>query len=217
MPGNMHKSYTRRITSGSDVERTTFFSDAVFAIAMTLVAVDIKIPQVPDGDLGRAVAEQWPEFAAYLLSFAVAGTYWLSHHRLFRLLKGFTAGLQRLNLVLLFFIGLLSYATDMLAFHSDQVIGVVIYAATLGLIGAANTSLWLYAGRQRMFKDDVDARLITYARVRAPVTPAVFLLSIPVAFLNPLAGILIWLAIPLINLGLRLWGRKLPGPELAAD
>ncbi|MET4062113.1 putative membrane protein [Arthrobacter sp. UYP6] len=209
----MNQAFLRRITSGTDVERTTFFSDAVFAIAMTLLAVDIKIPQVPDGDLGRAVAEQWPEFAAYLLSFAVAGTYWLSHHRLFRLLKGFTAGFQRLNLVLLFFIGLLGYATDMLAFHADQAIGVVIYAATLGLIGAANTSLWLYAGRHKMFQEDVDPRLVTFARVRAPVTPAVFLLSIPVALLNPIAGILSWLAIPLVNAGLRVWGSRLPGPE----
>lgn len=217
MPGNMHQSYTRRITSGSDIERTTFFSDAVFAIAMTLVAVDIKIPQVPGDEMGRAVAEQWPEFAAYLLSFAVAGTYWLSHHRLFRLLKGFTAGLQRLNLVLLFFIGLLGYATDMLAFHSDRAIGVVIYAATLGFIGAANTSLWLYAGRRRMFKEDVDPRLITYARVRAPVTPAVFLVSIPVAFINPVAGIVTWLAIPLVDMGLRLWGSKLPDAVQADD
>ena len=208
----MNQAYTRRITSGEDVERTTFFSDAVFAIAMTLLAVDIKIPQVSGDELGRAVAEQWPEFAAYLLSFAVAGTYWLSHHRLFRLLKGFTAGLQRLNLVLLFFIGLLGYATDMLAFHDDRPIGVVIYAAALGLIGAANTSLWLYAGHYRMFKDDVDPRLVTFARVRAPVTPLVFFLSIPVALLSPIAGILTWLAIPLINLGLRLWGRGLPSP-----
>lgn len=212
----MNHAYTRRVSSGEDVERTTFFSDAVFAIAMTLVAVDIKIPQVPDGDLGRAVAEQWPEFVAYLLSFTVAGTYWLSHHRLFRLLKGFTAGLQRINLMLLFFIGLLSYATDMLAFHNDDVLGVVIYAATLGLIGAANTWLWLYAGHRNMFKEDVDPRLLTFARVRAPVTPVVFFVSIPIALLNPVAGILTWLAIPVANLVLRLWGRTLPDPAAEA-
>jgi len=205
----------RRLDSGPDVERTMFFSDAVFAIAMTLVAVDIKVPQVPADELGRAVMEQRQEFFAYALSFAVAGAYWLSHHRLFRLLKGFTGGLQRLNLLLLFFVALLAYATDMLALHDDTSLGVVIYAAALGLIGSVNTLMWFYCRRRGLFRDDVNPGLLRYARVRAPVTPAVFLLSIPIALLSPSAAELSWLSILAINLGLRLWGRRRMGA--AAD
>ncbi|MCC9198244.1 TMEM175 family protein [Arthrobacter sp. zg-Y820] len=68
--------------------------------------MDIKVPQVPGDDLRPAVVEQLPESAAYLLSFVVTAAYWLSHHRLFRLLSGFTVGLQRLNLTLLLFVAL---------------------------------------------------------------------------------------------------------------
>ena len=206
----------RRLDSGPDLERTMFFSDAVFAIAMTLVVVDIKAPQVPPDELGRAVLEQGQEFFAYALSFAVAGAYWLSHHRLFRLLKGFTGGLQRLNLLLLFFVALLAYATDMLALHDDTSLGVVIYALALGLIGSVNTLMWGYCHRHGLFRDDVNPGLLRYARVRAPITPAVFLLSIPIALLSPSAAELSWLSILVISLGLRLWGRRRLGASAEA-
>ena len=203
--------FRRRLDSGADLDRTMFFSDAVFAIAMTLLAVNIKAPEVPADQLGQAILEQRPEFFAYALSFAVAGAYWLSHHRLFRLLKGFTGGLQRLNLLLLFFVALLAYATDMLALHDDTSLGVVIYAAALGLIGSVNTWMWSYCRRRGLFRDDVNPGLLRYARVRAPVTPAVFLLSIPIALFSPSAAELSWLSILVINLGLRLAGRRRMG------
>ncbi|MCQ2002242.1 TMEM175 family protein [Arthrobacter zhaoxinii] len=198
-----------RANSGPDLDRTMFFSDAVFAIAMTLLAVDIRVPQVPANELGAAVAAQLPEFGAYVLSFAVTAAYWLSHHRLFRLLRGFTGRLQQLNLVLLLFVALLGYATDMLAFYGDQVLGVVIYAAALGLIGTANTGLWIYCSRVGLFRDDVDPRLPAFAQVRAPVTPAVFLASIPIAILwSPQAATWSWLGIVIINAALHGLGRR---------
>ena len=138
----------------------------------------------------------------------MTGAYWLSHHRLFRLLIGYTGGLQRLNLLLLFFVALLSYATDALALYSDVTLGVVVYAAALGLIGTVNSLLWLYCARKGLFRDDVNPRLLAYAQVRGPVTPTVFLLSIPIAFISPGAAQVSWLAILVINLGLRQWGRR---------
>jgi len=208
--------FSRRFDSGPDLDRTMFFSDAVFAIAMTLLAVDIKVPQVPADQLGHAILDQRQEFFAYALSFAVAGAYWLSHHRLFRLLKGYTGGLQRLNLLLLFFVALLAYATDMLALHDDQPLGVVIYAGALGLIGTVNYWLWIYCGRRGLFRDDVDPRLLAYARVRAPITPIVFLLSIPIAFISPSAAELSWLSILVINRALQWWGRARLAPPGSA-
>ena len=200
------------MNSGPDLDRTMFFSDAVFAIAMTLLAVDIRVPQVPDSELGAAVAAQLPEFGAYVLSFVVTAAYWLSHHRLFRLLRGFTDRLQQLNLVLLLFVALLGYATDMLAFYGDQLLGVVIYAGTLGLIGTANTGLWIYCNRAGLFRDDVDPRLPAFAQVRAPVTPMVFLASIPLAVLwSPQAAIWSWLAIVVINALFHRLGRRRTG------
>ena len=209
---SMNQAFNQRFNSGPDVERTAFFSDAVFAIALTLLAVDIKVPQVPADELGRAVVEQLPEFAAYLLSFVVTAAYWLSHHRLFRLLSGFTVVLQRLNLTLLLLVALIGYAADMIAFYSDQVLGVVVYAVILGLIGVANTAMWIYAGYRGLFQDDVHPQLLAYARTRVAVTPAVFLLSIPIAFLSPAAATFSWGAIVVVNLLFRLLGSRAAAP-----
>lgn len=215
---SMNQAFARRFNSGPDVERTAFFSDAVFAIAMTLLAVDIKAPQVSGDELGRAVVEQFPEFGAYLLSFVVTAAYWLSHHRLFRLLSGFTVVLQRLNLALLLMVALIGYAADMIAFHGNQVLGVVVYAGILGLIGVVNTSMWIYAGRRGLFRDDVHPRLLAYARTRVAVTPAVFLVSIPIAFLSPAAATYSWAAIVVVNLLFRVLGSRAPAPaEIAGN
>jgi len=123
-------------------------------------------------------------------------------------LSGYTVVLQRLNLGLLLMVALIGYAADMMAFHSDQVLGVVIYATILGLIGVANTALWVYAGRRGLFQDDIDPQLLAYAQRRVAVTPAVFLISIPIAFISPAAGALSWAAIVVGNVAFRFLGRK---------
>ena len=78
--------YTRHVNwvnAGTDTERTSFFSDAVFAIAMTLLAVQIVVPTVAPGQLREALPQQIPEYFAATLSFAVVGLCWMAHHRLF--------------------------------------------------------------------------------------------------------------------------------------
>ena len=201
--------FRREFSSGPDVDRTAFFSDAVFAIAMTLLAVEIQVPQVHDRELGRAVAGQLPQFLAYVLSFVVTGAFWQSHHRMFRVLRGFTSGLQRLNLVLLLFVALIGYATDMLAFYGHTALGVAVYAGALGIIGAVDSLMWLYCSRQGLFREGYDARLLARAWLHAGIAPAVFLLSVPVAFLfGPDAAKLSWLAILAIEVPLNFRGRK---------
>lgn len=203
-----NKIFRRDFGSGPDVERITFFSDAVFAIAMTLLAVEIEVPNVQDQELAPAVAEQLPQFLAYVLSFVVTGELWLSHHRMFRVLRGFTPGLQRLNLLLLLFVAVIGYATDMLAFYGDTGLGVAIYAGVLGIIGAVDSLMWLYCSRRGLFDERYDAKLLSTSWLHAGIGPVVFLLSIPIAFLSPDAAKFSWLAILAINLPLGFRGRR---------
>ncbi|WP_289603711.1 TMEM175 family protein [Arthrobacter sp. zg-Y877] len=213
MPGvSRNQLYRREFNSGPDVDRTAFFSDAVFAIAMTLLAVGIQVPRVPADQLGEAVAGQFREFAAYALSFVVTAAYWLSHHRLFRSLRGFTQSLQRLNLLLLLFVALIGYATDVLAFYADEAVGVAIYAGLLGLTGTVDTLMWLYCSRRGLFRDGLPPELLRTAWIRAGIAPAVFLLSIPIAFLDEDVAKYSWLAMVVINLLVGIHDRRpLPG------
>src|SRR5919202_6822338 len=88
---------------GSELERTVFFSDAVFAIAITLLALEIQVPQIPADSaaalLPGALLSLWPKFFSFLISFWVVGFYWLSHHRTFRYISGYDYSLLLINLL----------------------------------------------------------------------------------------------------------------------
>lgn len=192
------------VSSGTDTERTSFFSDAIFAIAMTLLAVEIRVPDVPADELGAKLIEQVPQYFAFALSFAVTGAYWMTHHRLFKLLRRYDANLQRINLVALLFIALTGFGSGVLARYGDQPAGVVVYAVIISGMGLSYTVLWQYSWHRKLFSADLDADLFSYLRARSLAVPAVFLASIPVAFLSPTAAEYLWLAVLVLDAALSL-------------
>ncbi|MDQ0144755.1 MULTISPECIES: TMEM175 family protein [Micrococcaceae] len=198
------------VSSGTDTERTSFFSDAIFAIAMTLLAVEIRVPEVPPEELPHALLEQGAQYFAYVLSFAVTGAYWLTHHRLFRLLRAYDANLQRINLVALLFIALTGFGSGVLARYGDQPAGVVVYAVIISGMGLSYTALWQYAWHRKLFGSDIDARLFSYMRARSLAVPLVFLASIPVAFFSPAAAEYLWLGVLALDAALSLAYRRRP-------
>ncbi|NKX50773.1 DUF1211 domain-containing protein, partial [Arthrobacter deserti] len=103
------------------MDRMVSFSDAVFSIAMTLLVLDLIIPEglVPD-DLQTALREAVPEFIAYALSFAVLAGAWLDHHRKFSVIRRFDSRLQWLNLLLLFFVAVLPMPTSFLSNYGSS-------------------------------------------------------------------------------------------------
>jgi len=99
--------YRRILSTGRNTERTIFFSDAVMAIAMTLLVLQIAIPQVAPKHLLSALAGESDALFAYVVAFVLIATNWLSHHRKFVVIARYDAGLQVINLGFLFFIAVL--------------------------------------------------------------------------------------------------------------
>lgn len=194
-----YQRFTRWASSGGSTERAAFFSDAVFAISLTLLAVEIKVPDVDGKELPAALSEQVPQFLAYVLSFAVIGAYWITHHRLFNLLQRFNGNLLRLNLLVLLFVALVGYATGVLVEYGDQATGVITYATLMAAIGLAQTALWIHAWRAGLMTDELEEDLYEYLRNRSLVVPLVFLLSIPLALWNADAAKYWWLAILVLD------------------
>jgi uncharacterized membrane protein len=125
----------------SGLNRILLFSDAVMAIAITLLVIDLKVPEVSLG-LGRALRELWPNYLGYLLSFFIIGNYWMSHHRLFRPIIRYDDRLMLLSLVFLFFIALIPFSTKLIALHPASRTAVIVYSLNilpLGLISKAMT------------------------------------------------------------------------------
>ncbi len=190
--------YRARIAHGDSLERVTFFSDAVFAIAMTLLVIELHLPEVPEAGFDAALAALLPEYLTFVLSFAVVGMIWLSHHRKFTAIVRYDQPLLRLNLLMLLFVASLPLPTAILGAHGDQVGAVVVYALTVAATGFSLTGIWLYAWHRGLIAAEVDEAVFRLVLVQSFPIPGFFLLSIPVAVLaGPTAAQLSWLlAIP---------------------
>jgi len=145
-------------------QRIEAFSDGVFAIAITLLILEIKAP-APTGQNGglillKALLQLWPSYFTYVLSFVMIGIYWANHHYLFKLFKGTNHTFNLLNILFLMCISFLPLPTLVLGQWvvdpDNRVTAVTFYAIGLTLPAAAWFLLWLYACRN---KHIIDQRL----------------------------------------------------------
>ena len=175
-----------------DVDRVVAFSDGVFAIAITLLVLSITVPTVADKKLGDALQDLLPELFTYALSFLVVGVYWMAHHRAFRSLVKVNRPLLWINLFLLGSIALLPLPTEILGKYGNTTLGTVIYASAIAAVGCLYTLLWWYMNHAGL-SAPMSPDLIRLNSLRAALAPAVFALSIPIAFVNADVAKYFWL------------------------
>jgi uncharacterized membrane protein len=185
-----------------DVQPVAYFNDAVFAIAMTLLVVSIRVPSGTSADtLGRALRGLGSSFASYGISFIVIGFYWLGFHRQLHFLKRFDGTTLVLDLLFLMTVAFLPFPPLLLNRYFGSV-SVIFYASSMAASGLLLGMLWIYPSRRRLLRD-VDARLNRYYTLRALYPPLIFLLSIPIAVAAPQAAeypwILVFLGRPLLQ------------------
>jgi uncharacterized membrane protein len=182
--------------SHDSVERLTTFSDAVVAIAMTLLALELP---VPNGNSNAEVLHQFREhlddYAAFLISFAVIGAHWFAHHRIFGYVGRLGRRLLQGNMWWLLTIVIMPFATRMLTGDGAFEARFITYAAVQGLAATSLAAIIWETRRSRLLRDDAPAELIGTSLRGLIVVAAGFLLSIPFAFLTQRAY-LCWLVIP---------------------
>ena len=172
--------------------RLEAFSDGVFAIAITLLILEIKVPL--EGDLGRALLLEWPSFLAFLSSFFTIGVMWMNHHRLFTLIEAADDILIGLNLLLLLGITWIPFPTALLATHTHNRVAALVYSTTFFAMSLIFQVFWGYATRRPgiMAADkSAGARQITWQYFMGPV---LYLIAIGIAFVSGTA-VLIWSAL----------------------
>jgi len=126
------------------LERLTFFSDAVFAIAMTLLVVEVKLPHLhnPTGpELGQALLGLIPNYVGFLVSFLVLGRFWLAHHEVMGMLKAADKGLVMRNLFLLLGVAFMPFPTAVISEFVNLRVGIGFYTGWLVLLGLLNRQL----------------------------------------------------------------------------
>jgi len=197
------------IAGNLEYDRVLFFSDAVIAIAITLLVVDLRVPDVVFNARHQLAADK-QRLLSFGISFVVIGLFWVGHHHLFRYITALDRRLILLNLLFLGTIVFLPYPTALLsATRGDQVASTVFYAACVAATGLMELVIWLYAIRtDGLVPASVSPARRRYETTRLLPVPLVFALSIPVAFAVPVAALFSWLLLVPI-------GRLLPHTKLA--
>lgn len=178
------------------LERLILFSDAVFAIAITLLVIEIKIPEihgveVSDKALLHELSHLIPKFIGFLVSFLFIGLYWTIHHRMFGFVTSYDKKLLRLNLFFLFFIALLPFSTG---FYSEYAgselyakqlkVPMTFYVLNFAAAGFLVYLMWLHIGNpaKKLAEPMIDAGVLKMAKIRSLLVPLVFLTMLMVAY-----------------------------------
>lgn len=177
-----------------DYDRTVALSDGVFAIALTLLVLSLTVPILRPGHtslLGSRLLRRHDEFVAYAISFAVIAMLWVRHHQAFRTLKRIDGRVTGLNLAYLAFVAFLPFPTRVLAIYGEEPSAVALYAATCVLLSLLSGLIRRHVRQAGLVMPSRAHELDE--REHWAVAPAVFLLSIPLAYVNPTLGKLTWL------------------------
>jgi uncharacterized membrane protein len=187
-----------------DYARTVSLSDGVFAIALTLLVLNIGLPELAAGhrgQLGHRLLDQQQQFEAYGLSFAVIALLWVRHHTLFRSLARVDGTVAAINLVYLGFVAFLPYPTRVLAAYTPEPTAIAFYAANGAIVSGLAAVIRFHSDRAKLLTS--YGRREMARREHWAFAPLVFLGSIPLAFIVPRAAAYSWVLL-LVVPGLRM-------------
>lgn len=181
------------------VTRLVGFSDAVFAISITLLVLNIEIPSARPNGIASAVFAQWPDILSYVISFLVIGNYWIIHHRVFEQIERQNDRLLWFNLLFLLCVAFVPFPTSLLG-ETITSVTVSFYAATLAVTGFLSAGLWWYVSEiGDLVNDDLTSAQIRDRTVRILGPSIVFALSIPIASFNPMWAMYFWVLLSAID------------------
>ena len=183
---------------GRDRDRIVNLSDGVFAIAITLLILDIRVPDLPEnlvaGELPGELLSLWPKYLGYFLSFVGISTFWMIHHSIFRPITDYHRSLHYLNFLFLMLVAFVPFPTSLLGEYGNHQLPVAVYAATLAVGRLLLTAIHWYSTRDdRLLGEAQDPRTVRFFLIRGLTIPAIFLLSIGISFFSVSAAVWSWL------------------------
>ncbi|GCE30756.1 DUF1211 domain-containing membrane protein [Dictyobacter alpinus] len=183
-----------------DTTRLEAFSDGVFAVAITLLVLDIKLPHadvtgklLDNSELWHAIFEQWPTLLAFVSSFFTIGIMWLNHHRIFKHIKHLDTPLMFLNMLLLMIIVFIPVPTSLLSeyiIYPDQKTAVLLYSGTFFAMALCFNVLWRYASHKgRLLGKDADMVGVERISRQYLFGPLVYIVALGIAWINTPASL----------------------------
>ena len=186
--------------------RVEAFSDGVFAIAVTLLVLDLRPPELP-GEFAHDLAGEWPAYLAYVAAFAMVGSVWLHHHLVFAQVAAVDIGLLITNLVLLLTVSVLPFPTAVLSSawrlgeRSDRVVAALVFALLSAAISGAYIGLCTYLARHTgLLSEDSGTAFLVGERRRGAIAIMGTVLAALVALVSPLVALVLFAITPVFYL-----------------
>lgn len=191
------------------LDRIINLSDAVFAFSLTLLTVDLIVPDLQGSQTSLLIQDlmaEYSRFLYFLLTFFITASYWTAHHRIFRFIKRYDSILMRLNLYFLLFITLMPFITKLISEFGHVQAAVIISAIGYAVPGFLLSIMWHYASRDHLLIDEkIPHDFARLTRIKNYLKPSVFILSIPFSFIQPTYTLYIWLLLFPLGLTLNHW------------
>jgi len=199
------------------LERIVFFSDAVFAIAITLLIIEIKVPHLDhaasDREFAIALVRLIPSFVGYFFSFLVIGAYWVGHHKIYGKIVDWNYGLVWRNVFFLMAIAFMPFTTAFFSEYVTQLVPIVLYASAFTLAGALEIVLFRYAIRNGLTDPNADPAELSHLTWRMSVLPLAGVVAILIGLIKPIFAGFAFMLIPIAH---RIIGSKFKKAEKPA-
>ena len=189
----------------NETQRIEAFSDGVFAIAITLLIIEIGVPHVSgDESLSEALGDLWPSYAAYVLSFVMIGIYWANHHSLFRLFVRTDHYFLMLNVFFLMTIAFLPFPTAVLGEYLDNAeqrdTAVTLYALGLLLPAFGWFAVWMYAKVRGLVDERLAPEYVRFLTGQYALSNVLYASALVISFVNPWVALVIVVGLTLLYL-----------------
>jgi uncharacterized membrane protein len=186
-------------TGNLSIFRIENLEDGVFAIAMTIMIFDLKIPTINEYSLAHNLWNLMPNFTGFFGSFFLLGVYWFGHRAAFHYIKFADHNYHWLNILLLAFVALVPFTTALFAKYYLDETAIFIYGINLILIGLTMYAQWLYATKDhRLIDEELSASIIRFAKLRTIFPPITYTLALLIGMIDFRISMVIFTVVPLL-------------------
>ncbi len=179
-------------------QRLETLADGVFAIVMTLLVFELRVPEA-GATLPEALLALAPSFLSYVVSFVLLGVYWVGHHSQFQHIRRADRTLLWLNILFLLCVALVPFSAGMLGRHGEEQIAVILYGVHLIAVSLAHYAMWQYAtDGHRLVEADLEPGVVGMGTRLSLTPPILYLAAIGLSFLHTALSVAIYVLVPLL-------------------
>jgi len=187
-----------------NTKRVEALVDGVFAIAMTLLAFDLRvsdiIKSIANFNIPSVIYNIWPHFLIYSISFIILGFYWIEHHIQYDYIKSSSKYFLWINIFFLMFIALIPFSTGVLGLYLGEQFSIVLYGINIILIGILSYFHWWYVNFRRLVSKDTTPVVISTIKKSILIAPIIASISIFISFFSLWASLVIYVFVPIYYL-----------------